>query len=260
MSSKLRPATFQGARKPAEVPPRIAGIIQLRASNPVYEALLSGEIVPAQGIPAPLCRSSRQQIAGLVKGLFLLPTSTTHAVAVASAEPGYDIAPLASGAAECLSKLSSGRVCLIDADFVSAKARNNIGVCGRPGLGDVLRGKASLQDVLTRFAHNLWVLPVGTPAGYAEDHNMDTLTEIVVALRRESEYLLVQAPPLNDVNSAIVFAKLTDGLLLVVEANRTRRDLAQALKARLDAAGVSVLGAVLNNRTYPVPPTIYAKL
>jgi len=46
----------------------------------------------------------------------------------------------------------------------------------------------------------------------------------------------------------------------VIEANRTRRLTARKAKETLDAAGVRLLGTVLNNRTFAIPEAIYRKL
>jgi Mrp family chromosome partitioning ATPase len=58
----------------------------------------------------------------------------------------------------------------------------------------------------------------------------------------------------------MLLSRWTDGVVLVVEANATRRDAARRVKEILDAAGVSLLGVVLNNRTFPVPEAIYRRL
>jgi Mrp family chromosome partitioning ATPase len=44
-----------------------------------------------------------------------------------------------------------------------------------------------------------------------------------------------------------------DGLVLVLEANRTPRMLAKETRQAFESAGVKLFGAVLNNREFPVP-------
>jgi Mrp family chromosome partitioning ATPase len=53
---------------------------------------------------------------------------------------------------------------------------------------------------------------------------------------------------------------LTDGFILVVEANATRREAALQVAENLRAANVRILGAVLNQRTFPIPEKLYSKL
>jgi protein-tyrosine kinase len=53
---------------------------------------------------------------------------------------------------------------------------------------------------------------------------------------------------------------MADGVILVVEANSTRREMARTAKETFDDANVKLLGAILNNRTFPIPEALYRKL
>ena len=79
-------------------------------------------------------------------------------------------------------------------------------------------------------------------------------------VRKEFSYILVDAPPINAYGEASLFGRMADGLVMVVEANRTRRESAQKAKRILDTAGVTVLGAILNKRTFPIPEFLYRRL
>jgi Mrp family chromosome partitioning ATPase len=49
-------------------------------------------------------------------------------------------------------------------------------------------------------------------------------------------------------------------VLLVLEANRTRREIVRSVKARLEDLDVPLLGIVLTNRTFPIPAAVYRLL
>jgi protein-tyrosine kinase len=53
---------------------------------------------------------------------------------------------------------------------------------------------------------------------------------------------------------------MADGVILILEAHATRRESARRAKESLQAAGVKILGAVLNKRTYPIPEALYKRL
>jgi hypothetical protein len=59
---------------------------------------------------------------------------------------------------------------------------------------------------------------------------------------------------------AAVIGPLVDGVVMVVSANATRREVARRTVANLQNAGARVLGAVLTGRTYPIPGAIYRNL
>jgi len=79
-------------------------------------------------------------------------------------------------------------------------------------------------------------------------------------LRDAFDYILIDAPPLNQYAEAIGLGQLADGLVLVLEANATRRESALRVTEMLRAAQVQVLGAVLNKRTFPIPQSLYHRL
>ena len=79
-------------------------------------------------------------------------------------------------------------------------------------------------------------------------------------LRKEFDYVLIDAPPLNEYSDAIALGQISDGLVLVLEANATRRESALRIAETLRATQIRVLGAVLNKRTFPIPEGLYNRL
>jgi Mrp family chromosome partitioning ATPase len=68
---------------------------------------------------------------------------------------------------------------------------------------------------------------------------------------------LIDSPPLNTYADGIALGQLADGLVLVLEANSTRREVALRVAEHLRAAQVRMLGAVLNKCSFPIPETLY---
>jgi Mrp family chromosome partitioning ATPase len=58
----------------------------------------------------------------------------------------------------------------------------------------------------------------------------------------------------------VVLGHLVDGVALVLKANSSRRDSARDIIQLLQSSNVRVLGAVLNQRTFPIPERIYNRL
>jgi Mrp family chromosome partitioning ATPase len=52
----------------------------------------------------------------------------------------------------------------------------------------------------------------------------------------------------------------TDGVVLVLKAHSSRRETARSAVHDLAAANVRTLGAVLNQRTFPIPEKLYRRL
>ncbi len=61
-------------------------------------------------------------------------------------------------------------------------------------------------------------------------------------------------------NDAIVLGGLSDGVVLVLKANSSRREKARQALQDLRAANIPIFGAILNQRTFPIPDRIYRRL
>jgi hypothetical protein len=77
-------------------------------------------------------------------------------------------------------------------------------------------------------------------------------------LRDEFDYTIIDCPSLRESGDLLSIAPFVDGIILVVEANRTRREQPRQAEQRISAAGGTLLGYILNKRVYEVPQWIYA--
>ena len=79
-------------------------------------------------------------------------------------------------------------------------------------------------------------------------------------LRQEFRYVLIDCPSLKDSHDAITLAPLVDGVVLVVEANRTRKDQILYAERAIEAGRGRLLGHVLNRRSYVVPDWLHRRM
>ena len=76
-------------------------------------------------------------------------------------------------------------------------------------------------------------------------------------LRAHFDYVMVDCQPAKSSSEVIVLTKLVDGVVIVAEAGRTRRDEIQRSQQVVEIAEGKILGFVLNKREYPVPGWLY---
>ena len=111
------------------------------------------------------------------------------------------------------------------------------------------------------FNESLWLLSSGPVT--ADSSNLLTsqrMKRLSAEMRKEFDFVIVDAPPLTRYADAIALGHLSDGIVLVVEANSTRREAALIAVENLRSANIQILGAVLNKRTFPIPEKIYSRL
>ncbi len=80
------------------------------------------------------------------------------------------------------------------------------------------------------------------------------------ALQMSFDYVLIDCPSLKTSTAAALLAPSVDGVVLVVEAGRTRREEIQSAQRTLELTKAPFLGFVLNKRKYPVPEWLYRRL
>jgi Mrp family chromosome partitioning ATPase len=225
---------------------------------------VSAHSAPANGRAARVGRPPLvgEEEAKLVQRLFLSGPGALRLVVFCSAEPGGGAGQICARASEVLAAQVPGGVCAVDGNFSLPQLHRHFGVASWPGLTDALSDHGPLDSFIhqTHIA-NLWLMSCGSNASDRRTPlKPDRLNARLADLRSQFDYILVSAPPAHLSADAIALGQFSDGVVLVLEANATRREVAQKSRLSLETANVKLLGAVLNNRTFPIPKAIYSKL
>jgi len=146
------------------------------------------------------------------------------------------------------------RVALVDLDLRHPGIDALFGLAGRPGLTNVAAGEMTLADALNEIdtrpdapadGGKLEVLTVGpAPPDPGELLSSAFVANVLFALKRRSDVLLIDAPPILTVGDAMSIATQTDALLLVVDVNTVHRDALAEARRVLDACPAQALGLV----------------
>lgn len=199
----------------------------------------------------------------LVQQVFVMQVNEPpRVVTFGGIDHGNGCSHICAATAEALAKNHRGRVCLVEANFRSPGLPALFGVTNHFGLTEALLHEAPIGDFAKPvLKDNLWLLSSGTlavdsPSLLASDNLRARMEE----LRRQFDFVIIDAPPLTRYSDAVVLGQLSDGLVMVIEANSTRREAALAAAESLRSAKVPILAAVLNKRTFPIPEKIYSVL
>ena len=205
----------------------------------------------------------RQEVIKLVQRVFLMPgASTRRMVLFFGLENSDGCSRICATASEALAARVEASVCVVDANLQSPFLHRYFSIENQRGLTEALRQSDPLKDFARQLpGSNLWVVPCGSSAsGLQPLPTSGRLRARITELRGEFEYVLINAAPANLYAELISLGRLMDGVVLVVEANCTRRDKARKVKESLEAENVPLLGAVLDKRVFPIPELLYSKL
>jgi capsular exopolysaccharide synthesis family protein len=205
---------------------------------------------------------SREESLKLVQRLFLPQRAKgPRAVVFAGIDRGSGCSRICGETASVLAENNPGSVCVVDADLRAPSLPQFFGVTNHRGLTDALFNEGSIRSFAKQVRRdNLWLLSCGSLA--MDSRNILNSKDVQVRfaeLRNEFDYILVDVPPVNQYADAIALGQIVDGLVLVVEANSTRKESALKAIESLRVAQVEVLGAVLNKRTFPIPELLYRR-
>ena len=206
---------------------------------------------------------TQEEMSRLVQGIFLTTSPTrSRVVTFAAIDSGNGCSHVCAQAAEVLASSVAGSVCLVDANLRTPSLPEFFGVGNHHGLTDSLRNRGAIREFAKKLhLQNLWLLSCGSLAMDSSALlNSELMSARIAELRSEFDYVLIDVPPLNSYSDGLVLAHLSDGLVMVLEANATRREAALRVAENLRAKQVRVLGAVLNKRTFPIPDSLYHRV
>ena len=236
----------------------------LRRAEKDHEWLGTSFASPAPALDGrpPIRKSALEEEVKLVQRLFLSGPGAPRAVVFCGVEPGHAPGWICARAGEILATQVSGPVCAVDANFRAPHLHRCLEVESPLGLTDAVLDVGPVQNFIQQTGRsNLWLVPCGSQVSDPRTLlRPDRLQSRLADLRTQFDYILISAQPVHLAADAIALSQISDGVVLVLEANSSRREVAQEVKLTLEAAGVKLLGAVLNNRTFPIPEVLYRKL
>lgn len=163
-----------------------------------------------------------------------------------SAGPSEGKSTVAANIAVALAQ-AGRRVILVDCDL-RKPVQHHLFRLNKKGLTNCLVGESSAAELLQDTeVEGLRVLTSGPiPPNPAELLGSTRMDRLLAELRTLTDYLVIDCPPVIAVTDACVLAPKADGVLLVLDADQVRPEMAQKAKELLTNAQGQILGAILN--------------
>jgi len=190
----------------------------------------------------------------LVQQLFLYPAEAPRVVVFAGINHRHGCSHVSAEVAKTLAKNTLQSVCLVEANFRSPSLSRFFGVTGNRGFSDAILREGSVKSFAKLVSEaNLWLLSSGAPIEdvetiIASDHLRHRMSE----LRDEFDFVLIDAPPVTRYPDASILGQISDGLVLILDAESTRRETTEAVAGNLRSVNVPILAAILNSHTSPL--------
>jgi Mrp family chromosome partitioning ATPase len=204
-----------------------------------------------------------EQLAPLVDRILQThgPEAPTRSLLFTTIDPEPQTIPVCATTADVLAGRTTKSVCIVDGHLRSPVLDRSFGLVSARGLSDLLLDGGDARLCITKVTSNLWLMPAGSrcidalPCLAAEQ-----IQQQLAQLLTLFDYVLLDTAPACLHNDAFVLGPCVDGVVLVINANATRREVAKRTAETLHAVNARLFGAVLTNRSFPIPEGIYRRL
>ncbi|WP_294187303.1 CpsD/CapB family tyrosine-protein kinase [uncultured Clostridium sp.] len=167
-------------------------------------------------------------------------------IVITSSEPGEGKSTTAGNLALCMAQ-GDKRVILVDCDLRRPSIHKKFKVSNLAGLSDVIIGKSDLSKVMHRYNKNLVLLTSGKiPPNPSEMLSSKSMENLLEKLRENFDYVILDTPPVQAVTDSQILSTKADGTILVVRAERTKKESVNNAINLLKKVNANVIGTVLN--------------
>jgi len=158
--------------------------------------------------------------------------------------------------------LGGNRVLLVDTNLRCPSIHRLFDLPGEKGLTDLILKKYDLKETIKNTSlQNLRVITSGN--NHTEAIPILTFSvfdSAIEKMKSEADWILFDAPPIHVSNDAIALAPKVDGVIIVIKAEKTRWEVAQNVRQRIESGKGNILGVVLNERRFYIPEWLYQRL
>lgn len=167
-------------------------------------------------------------------------------IVITSSEAGEGKSTTAGNLAISFSQAQKKTI-MIDCDLRKPSLHKKFRISNILGLSDVLKGKESLSETIHEYNEYLDVLTSGkVPPNPAEMLGSRSMSNLLEKLKGEYDIIILDSAPLQAVTDAQILSTKADGTIIVVRAEKTKRDSVIQAKELLQKVDANILGIVLN--------------
>jgi len=181
-------------------------------------------------------------------------------IAVTSALPGEGKTVSVANLGITLAQ-SGKTVLIVDADLRRPRQHRLFKVKNTFGLTTYLTDSVELRSVVkSTEIPSLFVVNAGPiPPNPAELLGSEKMAKFVRMMAEECDYVLFDLPPMLEISDALVLGAKVDGMVLIVQGDKTSREALKKAREKLDLLKVRTIGVIINNITMPHHGYYYSK-
>jgi capsular exopolysaccharide synthesis family protein len=148
-----------------------------------------------------------------------------------------------------VANLTQLKVVLVDFDLRRPKIHEYFNVGSRPGLTDIIKGDLKVKAAARKSSiPNLQIISSGVSTrAVSELIDRADLSTILQELKFYFDFVVIDSPPVIPVSDPLLISDHVDGVVMVVRAGSTQKEVVKRAINLLKNASVNIYGAVVND-------------
>lgn len=144
---------------------------------------------------------------------------------------------------------------VIDADLRRPAIHKLFKLENKSGIHEILVEGFKPQDAICKTSiDKLDILPAGSFCeNPSEVFDADAIGTLIEELKFFYDFIFVDTPPMLPVSDPMLLSSKMDGVILVVKAGETQKDVVRRAVAILDPQQSRILGVAMNNMSHSLP-------
>jgi len=147
---------------------------------------------------------------------------------------------------------TGAKVLIIDADMRRPRLHSVFNIENGDGLSTILSTELTEAEILNVIKQDegskLYMLTSGPiPPNPAELIGSEQMANLLKLLSQNFTHVVVDSPPITSFTDGVLIASMVDGVILVVHAGKSSRQVVRRARQLLQDVGAKIFGVVLNN-------------
>ena len=150
-------------------------------------------------------------------------------------------------------------VIVVDTNLRNPTLHKLMNVENIDGIAEIIEKRKPLIETIKKTdTENMQIITHGkqserTITGFSTN----TIKPIINELKSHADWVLFDSPPIHTYSDAAILANEVDGVIMVVQAEKTKWEVAQSARDNITKGNAQILGAVLNKKQLHIPALIY---
>ncbi len=150
-------------------------------------------------------------------------------------------------------------VIVVDTNLRNPTLHKLMNVENIDGIAEIIEKRKPLIETIKKTdTENMQIITHGkqserTITGFSTD----TIKPIIDELKSHADWVLFDSPPIHTYSDAATLANEVDGVIMVVQAEKTKWEVAQSARDNITKGKAKILGAILNKKQFHIPNLIY---